>query len=55
MGLISLTGVLYKVDTSDGVSKESVVDNRKVIFRHLFENNKQSARKLGASTEILFG
>jgi len=46
MGLLLLTGVLYKVHTSDGVSKESVVANLKVIFGNLFENNKQSGRKL---------
>ena len=55
MGLSSLTGVLYKVDTSDGVRKESVVASINVIFRHLLENNKQSARKLGDCVEILTG
>jgi hypothetical protein len=55
MGLSSLAGVLFKVDMSEGIIKESVVANLKVIFRHLLENNKTSARKFGVSAEILTG
>lgn len=40
---------------SDGVSKELVVASLKVILKSLLENNKQSARKFGVSTEILTG
>jgi hypothetical protein len=55
MGLISLAGVIYIVDMSEGISKEPVVANPKVLLRHLLENNKQSSRKFGVSAEILTG